>query len=187
MISSQDRSYYIGASDTSYVVGNWNTKSFDNWWLTKLGLYKSDFTNEAMKAGNNYEHKILDALGIEGLEKDKQFIKGRLRVNLDGNTEDCIYEVKTYNAKKEFKVSKQYWRQAQVEMFGSEIQKLNIVSYALLEEDYKNFYNEIDSDRIKLIPIEYDSKFILEEYLPKLDILSYCLEKGIHPCKLLAS
>lgn len=183
MISNQDRSYYIGASDTSYVVGNWNTKSFDNWWLTKLGLYKSDFTNEAMQAGNNYEHKILDALEIEGLEKDKQFIKGRLRVNLDGNTENCIYEVKTYNAKKEFKVSKQYWRQAQAEMWGSGIRKLFIVAYPLEESDYANFFNEIDKSKIQLIPIEFDSEFCVKEYYPKLDILSYCLEKGIHPCK----
>lgn len=136
-----------------------------------------------MKAGNNYEHKILNALNIEGLEKDKQFIKGRIRINLDGNTEECIYEVKTYNAEKEFKVSKQYWRQAQVEMHISGIHKLYIVAYALNESDYKNFYNEIDKERIKLIPIEYDPNFIANEYIPKVTYLSECLEKGVHPCK----
>ena len=106
MISNKDRSFYIGASDTSMVVGNWNTKSFENWWLEKLGLRKNTFSNEATKAGNNYEHKILDALEIPNLEKDKQIIIDRLRVNLDGNTADCIYEVKTYNSEKEFKISK---------------------------------------------------------------------------------
>lgn len=184
MISNKDRSFYIGASDTSMVVGNWNTKSFENWWLEKLGLRKNTFSSEATKAGNNYEHKILDALDIQNLEKDKQIIIDRLRVNLDGNTEDCIYEVKTYNSEKEFKVSKQYWRQAQVEMYASNIHKLNIVAYGLVDNDYKNFFNEIDKERKKLIPIEYDEDFILKEYIPNLYILTDCIKKGVFPiCK----
>lgn len=184
MIQNQDRSMYIGASDTSMVVGNWKTKTFENWWLEKIGLRKNNFTTEAMQAGTNYEHKILNALEIEGLKKDKQIIKDRLRVNLDGDTSTCIYEVKTYNKDKEFKVSKQYWRQAQVEMYASEIHKLFIVAYSLEEKDYKNFFNEVDKDRIQLIEIEYDEKFIQEEYLPKLEILSKCLKEGVYPCKL---
>lgn len=181
MIQSQDRSFYIGASDTSYVVGNWTTKSFETWWLEKLGLNKNNLNTEAMQAGNNFEHKILDALEIEELEKDKQIIIDRLRVNLDGNTATCIYEVKTHNIDKEFKVSKQYWRQAQVEMFASNIHNLYIVEYGLKEDDYKNFFNNIDKDRINLIKIEYEEKFIQEEYLPRLKILSECLKEGVYP------
>lgn len=181
MIQSQDRSYYIGCSDTSMVVGNWNTKTFEKWWLEKLGLYKNEIKTTAMLAGTNYEHKILDALEIEGLEKDKQIIIGRLRANLDGNTNTCIYEVKTHNINKEFKVSKQYWRQAQVEMYAAKIYKLFIVSYGLTENDYINYFNEIDKERIKLIQIEYEKDFIEKEYLPKLKILTRCLEKGVFP------
>lgn len=183
MIQSQDRSNYIGASDTSMVVGNWNTKTFENWWLEKLGLRRNELKTEAMQAGNNYEHKILESLEIENLEMDKQIIIDRLRVNLDGNTNTCIYEVKTYKIDKEFKVSRQYWRQAQVEMYASNIHKLYIVAYALEENDYKNFFNEIDKSRIQLIEIEYDENFIREEYLPKLEILSKCLKMGIFPRK----
>lgn len=181
MIQSQDRSYYIGASDTSIVVGNWNTKTFEKWWLEKLGLNRNYFSNEATKAGNNYEHKILEALEIEDLEKDKQIIIDRLRVNLDGNTNTCIYEVKTHNAKKKFKVSKQYWRQAQVEMYASKIYKLYIVAYALEEKDYKNYFNKIDKKRIEQIEIQYDKKFIENEYKPRLKILTDCLKRGIFP------
>lgn len=183
MIHSHDRSFYIGASDTSMVVGNWNTKTFENWWLEKLGIHKNNISNEAIKAGNNYEHKILDALEIEGLEKDKQIIKDRLRVNLDGNTDTCIYEVKTHNSEKEFKVSKQYWRQAQVEMYASNIHELYIVAYALKENDYKNYFNEIDKERIQLIKVEYDEDFINNEYLPMLEKLTKCLKEGAFPCK----
>lgn len=183
MIQSKDRSYYIGASDTSMVVGNWNTKTFENWWLEKLGFYKNNFSTDAMKAGNNYEHKILDSLNIEELEKDKQIIIDRLRVNLDGNTNTCIYEVKTHKQDKEFKVSKQYWRQAQVEMYASKIYELFIVAYGLEDKDYVNYFNEIDTKRLELIPIEYDYKFIEAEYLPKLMILTDCLKRGVFPCK----
>lgn len=181
MIASQDRSYYIGASDTSMVVGNWTTKTFEKWWLEKLGLNKNDLKTEAMQTGTNYEHKILEALEIENLEKDKQIIIDRLRVNLDGNTDTCIYEVKTHNIEKEFKVSKQYWRQAQVEMFASNIHKLYIVVYSLQENDYKNYFNKIDKDRIKLLQVDYDEKFITEKYIPKLEILTRCLKEGVFP------
>lgn len=163
------------------VVGNWTTKTFEKWWLEKLGLNKNDIKTEAMQTGTNYEHKILDALKIDGLEKDKKIITDRLRVNLDGNTDTCIYEVKTHNIEKEFKVSKQYWRQAQVEMFASNIHKLYIVAYGLQENDYKNYFNKIDKNRIKLLQVDYDEKFITEEYIPKLEILTRCLKEGVFP------
>jgi len=41
LIQNQDRSGYVGASDTSMVVGNWGTKTFENWWLEKLGIRKN--------------------------------------------------------------------------------------------------------------------------------------------------
>lgn len=181
MIQNQDRSYYIGCSDTSMVVGNWKTKTFEKWWLEKLGIYKNTIKTDAMQAGTNYEHKILDALGIDNLEKDKQIIIGRLRANLDGNTNTCIYEVKTHSINKEFKVSKQYWRQAQVEMYAAKIYKLFIVSYALRENDYINYFNKIDKNRINLTEVKYDEEFIKKEYIPKLEILSQCLERGEFP------
>lgn len=184
MISNHDRSNYFGASDTSMVVGNWTTKTFEKFWLEKLGLYKNDFANDYTMAGTNFEHKILDKLaeklGIK-IEKDKQIISGRLRVNLDGNTENRIFEVKTHNLDKEFKISKQYWRQAQVEMFVSHIYNLSIVSYGLEDKDYNNFFNEVKEERIVLHNVEYDADFIEKEYKPKLEYLSKCLEQGIFP------
>lgn len=183
MIQSQDRSYYIGCSDTSFVVGNWTTETFEKWWLEKLGLNKNSIKTDAMIAGTFYEHKILDSLNIVELEKDKQIILEdlRLRANLDGNTNTCIYEVKTYNINKEFKVSKQYWRQAQVEMFASKIHKLNIVSYGFNEKDYNNFFNEIDLNRLNIQQVKYDKEFIENEYIPKLKILATCLKKRMFP------
>ena len=181
MISSKDRSQYFGASDTSFIVGNWNTKSFEKWWLVKLGFSTNELTNESIKAGNNYEHKILDSLNIKDLKRDNQIIIDRLRVNLDGNTDNCIYEIKTYNNEKEFKISKQYWRQVQVQMYVSNIRKAYIVAYGLNKKDYINYFNDIDKNRLKMLPVEYDENFITEEYLPKLNYLTECLKQGKYP------
>lgn len=181
MIKEHDRSYYIGASDTRYVVGNWSTKSFENWWLEKMGFRRSDFSNDAMKAGTAYEHKILDALMIPSLEKDKQILSGRLRVNLDGNTHDTIYEVKTYNRSRKFVVTKAYREQVQVEMYATYIRKAYIVAYGLGKEEYANFFLDIDPSRIKLFPIPYDDEFIDGKYLPRFTYLSRCLEQGRFP------
>lgn len=180
MIQSKDRSGYIGASDTGYVMRRWDTKTFEKWWRIKQGLDQSDFCSDAMKAGTAYEHKILDALKIPGMEKDKQIIKGRLRVNLDGNTEVKVYEVKTHAAEKPFKVSADYRRQVNVEMYAHGVREAEIVAYGLEPEDYKNFFREIDPERITHHPIEYDEAFIAK-YEPRKDYLCMCLETGRWP------
>ena len=180
MISNKDRSSFFGASDVSYIVGNWNTKSFEKWWLVKLGIIQNNYTNESMLAGTYIEHNILKALNIPNLMTDNQIILDRLRVNLDGNTNDTIYEIKTYNFKKEFKVTKQYYNQVQVQMYATGIRKAYIVSYGLEEEDYNNYYKKIDENRINFHEIKYDEKFI-ECFLPKLEYLSSCLQEGVFP------
>lgn len=180
MIASKDRSGYIGASDTQYVMGNWNTKTFENWWRTKQGIVQDNFTNEAMQAGTAFEHKILDALGIPDLEKDKQIIIDLLRVNLDGNTKTKIYEVKTHSAEKPFKVSKNYRMQVNVEMYALRVREACIVAYGLEKDDYKNFFREIDKERLTFHEIEYDEEFI-QEYEKRLFYLIKCLKSGMFP------
>lgn len=183
MITSKDRSYYFGASDTKYIVGNWNTKSFEKWWLIKLGLNQSNYTNESMMAGTNFEHKILDSLELKDLEKDKQIIIDRLRINLDGNTPIKIYEVKTYRYEKGFKMPKDYIEQVLVQMYGSGKKEACIVAYGLLDDDYKNYFNEIDKSRLSFYEVEYDERFINEIYIPRLEYLTECIKKGIFPKK----
>lgn len=182
MIQSKDRSYFIGASDTGYVMQSWDTDSFKKWWWVKQGFIENNFSNEAMIAGTFWEHRILDHLEIEGLEKDKQIIIGRLRVNLDGNTKDTIYEVKTYSHEKGFKVPLSYKRQVNVEMYATGFRKAYIVAYGLIDEDYRNFYRPVDHERISLIHIHYDEEFI-SEYLPRLHYLERCLDEGRFPMK----
>ena len=87
MISDNDRSGFFGASDTSYIMGNWNTKTFKKWWMAKLGIDTSHYTSVAMNAGTYYEHGVLDVIGSP--RKDHQIIipEYKLRINLDGDGE----------------------------------------------------------------------------------------------------
>ena len=192
MITNHDRSGYIGASDVQYVIGNWRTKTWENWWMQKLGINQGHFDNQYTKAGTNWEHRILDSLHLPGLEKDRQFIIEdlRLRVNLDGNIPDRIKEVKTYkldgksndvNWLKNSQVPTKYWRQVQVQMFGSKIFGADIVAYGLEDADYINFLREIDPNRLKEIPVAYDPRWIETFYLPKHMVLCDCLKRGVFP------
>ena len=184
MIQNHDRSGWIGASDTSYVIGNWKTKTWEKWWMQKLGINRDHFENEFTKAGTNWEHRILDSLGLPNLEKDKQIIIEdlRLRVNLDGNTPVRIKEVKTYQWEKGWKKTPpKYIDQVQVQMFASEIYGADIVTYGLQPEDYKNYLRDLDQERLRQIPVGYDIHWIESVYLPKLRILADCLKKGVWP------
>ncbi len=185
MIKNKDRKGYIGASDTKYVIGNWETKTFEKWWLEKLGFPTKHFDNKYTLAGTYYEHKIIDALNITDIEKDKQIIVDRLRVNLDANTDNKIYEIKTYNFEKGFdlKKHKDYVNQVQVQMYASDIHNAEIVAYGLLENDYINYFNDIDKNRLSRHEIEYNEKWINEIYFPRMKYLSLCLEKGKFPNK----
>lgn len=177
MIHSKDRSGWFGASDTYTIMGNWKTETFKKFWLVKLGALRSNFSNVYMMAGTNYEHRILDAIGIKKRDRQIKIHRYRLRVNLDGEDKTTVYEVKTY--KDEFKISRSYWMQAQVEMFITG-KKLTIVSYKLNHDDYDNFFNEIDPARIQFHLIEYDPEFI-RSYLKKLKYLKKCLRKKEFP------
>ncbi len=179
MIHNHDRSGWIGASDTYTVMGRWDTKTFEKFWRIKLGLDTSHLETNAMKTGTAFEHKILNAINVE--KRDRQIRRRclRLRVNLDGEDRDTIYEVKTYG-KDVFRVSKAYWMQAQVEMFATG-KRLQIVAYRLEPDDYGNWLRPVDLARISFHPVEYDREWIEEKYLPRLRILAECLKKGVWP------
>jgi len=186
MIQDRDRSNYFGASDTSMVVGNRKTKTFKNWWCEKLGIGGNDFSTKAMKVGNAYEHRILEYLGLTEDEMDLQIIIPELhfRVNYDGVKDGRIYEVKTYKAD-EFKVSKQYWRQAQAEMLAyklmyGKVPELRIVAYRVTDDEYENYFKDITDRQLTMIPVSYDPEFT-NGLVASLKELGDCLDKGVMP------
>jgi len=178
MITSKDRSYWFGASEASVITGNYNSATFKKWWLEKLDLRRNTFENKAMKTGTVFEHKILDT--IPNIRKDRQILipELQLRVNLDGET-DIIYEVKTHRIENEYKVPKAHYEQVQVQMFATG-KRAEILSYGLTENDYKNYFVEIDKDRIRHHTIEFDNNYI-ERFLNDLAYLRECYERGIMP------
>ena len=64
---------------------------------------------------------------------------------------------------------------------ASKIYYLYIVAYGLNENDYNNYFNKIDKEKIQMIKVDYDEDFIKNEYLPKLEILTNCLKEGVYP------
>ena len=175
----------MGASDTATIMGSWETATFAKWWNIKLGISESDFSNQYTAAGTAYEHRILDFLGIRKRDRQIRITKWNrhrifLRVNLDGE-DDIIHEVKTHKSEK-FTVTKAYWQQAQVEMFAAG-KSLVIESYRLFPEDYENFFNPIDSNRLGRHSVAYDIHWVHNEYMPRLIYLSKCLKEGRFPCK----
>lgn len=184
MIQDHDRSIWIGASDTSYVMGNWKTDTFARWWLQKLGVNKDHFESKAMKVGTFFEHKILDVMP-RVLEKDKQIVMPELglRVNYDGTGINYICECKT--SKNDYKLTKAHWQQAQVEMFAmyytAKVKPdMELVAYKVGEQEYINYFTPIDTSRLVIYPIEYDEKFI-DTYLERLKTLKECIDRGAKP------
>lgn len=173
---------YFGASDTDKIIGNWKTATFEKWWMQKIGINRDHFDNKYTSAGTHYEHRILESLGVP-MEFDKQVILEdlRLRVNLDGNDTDTIYECKTYKLEKGFKLPRKYINQVQVQMFASALRKAKIIVYGLREEDYDNYFNPIAPDRRDEFVISYDERWIREVYLPRLTYLAECLKEGRFP------
>ena len=182
MIADKDRSGYFGGSDVDRIIGNYKTATFEKWWMQKIGINRDHFDNKYTSAGTHYEHRILESLDIP-MEFDKQVIIEdlRLRVNLDGNDADTIYECKTYGFEKGFKMPKKYINQVQVQMFATGLRKAKIIVYGLTEGDYDNFFHPIDADRRSEYVIEYDEKWINEVFLPKLTHLAECLKEGRYP------
>lgn len=185
MIHDPSRAGWFGASDVSYIMGNWKTKSFRQWWMKKLGIDTSHFTTRAMNAGTYYEGVVLDYVGAP--RRDHQILLPDLllRVNLDGDGPGRIWEVKTHGADKAYKPTKAHRQQVQVQMFAKMktegvIPNAEIVDYGLTENDYRNFFNEIDPGRVGRHVVSYDQAF-LAEFLEKLEYLRDHLKRGMFP------
>ena len=177
MITDKSRDYYIGASDTHFVMMNFDTKTFQRWWQVKIGADENEIESVYTIAGNIYEQRILDEIFVP--YRNEQFIVGQLRVNLDGRTDQEVVEVKT--SKKPYtKVKTDHWQQTQVEMFATCLTKARLVAYEMEEADYE-YIRDIDLDRLKTFTIEYDEDWVLNEYMPRFNYLTFCFNDEITP------
>ena len=148
-----------------------------------MGIRSEDFATEATKTGSALEHRILEHIGVRRMDRQIKIRRLLLRVNLDGETRECIAEVKTHSTDM-FCVTKPYWQQCQVEMFAAK-KPCRIVSYRVLPEDHCNWFLPIDDSRINFYQIPYDPGWIEEQYLPRLRRLYDCLRNGVWPDRVL--
>lgn len=185
MIRNKNRANWLGGSDIRFVMSNWETKTFMQFWLVKLGIATNDFSTVYTMAGNAYERKIAQSLGLKmKFDRCVKIPKLRLRVNLDAETKDCIYEIKTHKAtENDWKLPTHYWQQCQVQMFATGKHKCNLVAYPMEEENYENFFLEVDKNKVEIFEIAYDENWINTEYLPRLVYLAECLKKRKTPNK----
>ena len=184
MITNKDRSKWFSASDTHYIMGKWDTKTFQNWWIQKLGLVRKEVNTIYTIAGNEYEHKI--AMTIQKyfdndkfkLDRQIKCRKLRVRVNLDCESKHTIYEIKTYKkTDKEWKLPENYIMQARVQMLFAK-KPCTIVAYPM-----EDFFCDIDPNKIEFYHIEQDEEFV-KEYLKRVKYLKKCLKKGIMPNRI---
>lgn len=183
MIKDHDRSDWFGASDVDKIVAkNRNTKSWQEWWLQKMGIARSHYESKAMNAGTNKEHMILEYICAE-METDRQILipELRLRVNLDGNIGNEIIECKTHGADKPFKMPQKYIQQVRVQMYAFKTNRARIAVYALTEADMHNYFLPIDPARLTMYPVEQDMKWIEGVFLPNLRELCAALNEGRMP------
>ena len=186
MIHDNDRSHWFGASDSKYIMDmSQCSKSFEDWWQIKCGIKGNNFFgNIYTKAGNTFEHSILKAWN-PSIQFDRQILVPslRLRVNLDGNLADEIFEVKTYQIDKGFKVTDGYYHQAQLQMLGWKLEPIiqfvecegqptlysknptlkrhTILAYGLYPDEYYAEYTEEQIEKGE-IPIEKERIKVFE-------------------------
>jgi len=153
------------------------------------------FRESFQSYSGNLEPERLNYMENDKVAKHKDF--PLLTVSLDGvyhkgigwyDWEYTIYEVKTTSYENVFwgKVSseKDHIKQVQVQMFATGFRKAFLVYYGLLPSEYEiEFLLDpvIDFNRIKLVEVPYDAEWIDECYIPRLQYLSECLEKGEVP------
>jgi len=183
MIKNQNRAFWFGASDTSTIMGNWDTQTFLDWWFVKLGYYSNNRKSWKMDCGNILEIPIIRE--IEKQERYKIHIGKhpyykpflRLRCNYDGLTKNFVIEIKT-TGKMFVKVPRNYWQQCQVLMFRKRRKMAILYAYEMTDDDYLNpYFPNIDYNRIKSFVIGFDNEFIEKEYKPRLKYLASCLKK----------
>lgn len=189
MIKNKDRRNWFGASSSHLIMGNWETQTFEKWWLNKIGFQnESNFENEYTKAGTHWEHRIISHYSSHVARKHMpldECLKNenlRLRVNLDATLDGCPFEVKTMKYEEDliFKMPKQYIQQLYTQIFITNAKKGYIAVYFLKEDDYYNYLNDIDPKRLIVIEYLRDEERLFELY-KRLTILSKCWHKGIIP------
>lgn len=188
MITNHDRSKWIGASDAPYIIGNWKTKTFAEWWTVKLGTVSTEIKNKYTEFGNLAEHAIIDKINelkvykrkVRKGKKPRYILKYRLRVNYDGILPDRVVEIKTVKKMPSQPKPHHVW-QCRLLMIGCRKKRADIWYYETEEEEYNRpYFLEVDCTRLKMWPV-YKDKDSTQNILNLLKILAQALRERRFP------
>lgn len=187
-----DRDKYIGGSDIPIIMNLSPFKKRFDLLLEKAGLKEDDFTgNEYTEYGNIMEPKIRDfineSFSIEFVEG--KHINGDIRCHTDGETENCILEIKTTSQIHEnvddykvYLVQLLFYMQnvnvehgllaiyERPEDFNEEFDSKRLTTYSINIHDYKELLEQINKAvnqfRIDLAKVKENPLITEEDLLP---------------------
>lgn len=186
--ATHDRCKFIGGSESNMIYMGYQTKTFLNWWESKLtGIEIESPTNPAMVAGTILEHPILDLYesihGTEGV-RDNTLIKGIARANTDYLLDDKVSDVKlSKHATKWAETNKipiQYKRQLIHYCYVHGLQKASIIAYQSNEDLIENPFQDLTEDNLYEIEVEITQSDIYK-HARILDYLEFCRDLEIYP------
>lgn len=190
-----DRDKYIGGSDIPIIMGISPFKTRFDLLLEKAGLKDNDFTgNEYTEYGNIMEPKIRNYVNssFDMDFREGKHINGDVRCHTDGETENCILEIKTTSQIHEnvddykvYLVQLLFYMQEtkrkigylavyiRPENFNENFESERLKVYRIKIEEYKELLEQInkavDQFRIDLAKVK-ENPFITEEELLPVDL-----------------
>ena len=166
-----DRDKYIGGSDIPIIMGISPFKKRFDLLLEKAGLKEDDFTgNEYTEYGNIMEPKIRDfineSFSMEFVEG--KHINGDIRCHTDGETENCILEIKTTSQIHE-NVDDYKGYLVQLLFYMQETKRK--IGYLAVYIRPENFNDNFENERLKVFRIK------IKEYNDLLEQINKAVEQ----------
>src|SRR5699024_3467306 len=186
------RANFIGGSEANMIYMGYDTKTFKQWWQTKLeGIDEESPHNLHMAVGTILEHDVLDLyervvweFGKPLGERDGCSIKGIARANTDYLTDDKVSDVKVSTKAQEWhekgKVPIQYRRQLIHYCYVLNMSQASIIAYQSSEELLNNPFTELKGDDLYEIDVEIKDSDI-KKHQQIIEYLELCKENGLYP------
>src|SRR5699024_4027370 len=184
----EGRSDYIGGSEANMIYMGYDTKTFKQWWQTKLeGIDEESPHNLHMAVGTILEHDVLDLyerIHKKTGERDGCSVKGIARANTDYVTDDKVSDVKVSTKAQEWhekgKVPIQYRRQLIHYCYVLNMSQASIIAYQSSEELLNNPFIDLSENDLYEIEVEIKDSDI-KKHQQIIEYLELCKENGLYP------
>ena len=189
MITELDnRCDYIGGSEANMIYMGYDTKTFKQWWQTKLeGIDEESPHNLHMAVGTILEHDVLDLyerIHKKTGERDGCSVKGIARANTDYVTDDKVSDVKVSTKAQEWhekgRAPIQYRRQLIHYCYVLNMRQASIIAYQSSEELLNNPFIDLSENDLYEIEVEIKDSDI-KKHQQIIEYLELCKENGLYP------